>query len=334
MASNKTYYIDISILRVVSIIIVVFFHVYGMMYAEHFPETKQLYYDTYYIVNQCIFINIGMPMFVFISGFLFQSQLNSGKYSSICQLLKKKSIRILLPYVIFGLIMMATTGNFHPIQLLSGGYWHLWFLPMLFWCFLISYGLTKLKLKSWLLIILLTIFYILSLCHFDLPGILGTQFIPNWYCWFLLGSLCFIFQNQICEFILRYRLSMPLLIVYLVPTIIHPVEYGDRTWFSIISQISILLLIWSFLHERLKNTAKKYSFFTYFSKYCFGIFIFHNWVALYLVSKTSQRLFNLPVLASEHIVLFPLCLTIITFIVSYFASWILLKTKVGKFLIG
>lgn len=89
MASNKTYYIDISILRVVSIIIVVFFHVYGMMYAEHFPETKQLYYDTYYIVNQCIFINIGMPMFVFISGFLFQSQLNSGKYSSICQLLKK-----------------------------------------------------------------------------------------------------------------------------------------------------------------------------------------------------------------------------------------------------
>ena len=128
---------DISILRACCILVVVFFHCYGMMYAEaHFPETISEYKKLYFIPVQCVFINIAMPMFVFISGYLFEFLLQKGKYPTWGNLLQKKGIRILLPYFVFGLLFMATTNNWHPLQLLNGGYWHLWFLPMLFWCFI------------------------------------------------------------------------------------------------------------------------------------------------------------------------------------------------------
>ena len=45
----------ISILRSLSILVVVFFHVYHYMYVPaHFPETVQMYHDTYFWFNQCV----------------------------------------------------------------------------------------------------------------------------------------------------------------------------------------------------------------------------------------------------------------------------------------
>ena len=128
--------LDISLLRVISIVAVVAFHVYGMMYADHFPKSKDLYHQIYWTWNQCGLINIAMPMFVFVSGYLFAFLMRKGKYPTFGALLKNKIKRLLLPYFVFGLIMMATTGNFRPLDLFSGCYWHLWFLPMIFWCFI------------------------------------------------------------------------------------------------------------------------------------------------------------------------------------------------------
>ena len=62
---------DVIIIRSFAIIMVVAFHAYGMMYADHFPELKDIYNQIYFIWNQCIFINVAMPMFVFVSGYLF-----------------------------------------------------------------------------------------------------------------------------------------------------------------------------------------------------------------------------------------------------------------------
>ena len=101
---------NISILRVFCILVVIFFHCYGMMYAEaHFPETKSVYKELYYTANQCIFINIAMCLFVLISGYLFEFLLQKDKYPTWGNLLQKKGIRILLPYFVFGLFFMATT---------------------------------------------------------------------------------------------------------------------------------------------------------------------------------------------------------------------------------
>ena len=50
---SKEFLQDISILRSLSIIAVVFFHVYGMMFADHFPAIKELYHSIYFTLNNC-----------------------------------------------------------------------------------------------------------------------------------------------------------------------------------------------------------------------------------------------------------------------------------------
>lgn len=68
----------ISILRSLSILVVVFFHVYQYMYVPaHFPETVQMYHDAYFWINQCVGINVAMPMFTLIAGFLFMIKVNT-----------------------------------------------------------------------------------------------------------------------------------------------------------------------------------------------------------------------------------------------------------------
>ena len=94
----------ISILRSLSILVVVFFHVYQYMYVPaHFPETVQMYHDAYFWFNQCVGINIAMPMFTLIAGFLFSYFYDKGKYQEFVPLIKKKAMRLLLPFFVFGI---------------------------------------------------------------------------------------------------------------------------------------------------------------------------------------------------------------------------------------
>lgn len=143
---------NLSIIRGLSIIVVVAFHAYGMMYVHFDDATNLMYSRIYEKVNQSVLICIAMPMFVFVSGFLFSYLLSLGKYYTWKELVRKKGQRILLPFLIFSWIFMATTGDWRPLDpIIQGTYWHLWFLPMLFWCFIIYYGLHRLSLinKLW-----------------------------------------------------------------------------------------------------------------------------------------------------------------------------------------
>ena len=65
--STKKFFTDIAVLRSLSVIAVVIFHTYGMMYAkDHFPDTQLVYHSIYYFVNQCVLMNIAMPVFICI----------------------------------------------------------------------------------------------------------------------------------------------------------------------------------------------------------------------------------------------------------------------------
>lgn len=72
---KKDFRYDIAILRLLCITTVVFFHAYGMTFVHFSDTTNALYSDKYEMFNQTYLINIAMPMFIFISGFLFGGQL-------------------------------------------------------------------------------------------------------------------------------------------------------------------------------------------------------------------------------------------------------------------
>lgn len=198
----------ISILRSLSILVVVFFHVYQYMYVPaHFPETVQMYHDTYFWINQCVGINVAMPMFTLIAGFLFSYLFDKGKYQDFVPLIKKKAMRLLLPFFVFGILMMATTGvPFRPWELYTGGFVHLWYLSFLFWCFPLGWFMLGMLLASYQT----KINKVISKYHFVIlvlvPFLLQAYFSPlkygdqTWYsvlcvASFIVGIL-YIFANM------------------------------------------------------------------------------------------------------------------------------------------
>lgn len=53
-----------------------------------------------------------------------------------------------------------------------------------------------------------------------------------------------------------------------------------------------------------------------------------------MISTTAKSLFHLTPLASSHPVLFPFAFFVSSFLASLALSWLLLKTRAGRFLIG
>lgn len=326
---------DVVVMRSFAIIMVVAFHAYGMMYAAaHFPALKDVYHRMYFIWNQCIIINVAMPMFVFVSGYLFSFLWRKGKYQDFWDLVKNKAKRILLPYFIFGLIMMATTNNFHPLTLFYGGYWHLWFLPMLFWCFIVAFLLNRYFTSLKAQIIIACVSFILPLFPNFIPRLLGLQGVLTWFCWFYLGIVVFNYKDWLLASITKFRLEYILLVVYLAITIYKPTKYDDVYWYNVIAQISIIVALWYWTNKVDWQKIKWMQPINSISNCSYGIYIFHNWIQVYLISSTAQRVIPLERWAAEHTILFPLGFFLLSLGISYALTRLLLKTRVGRFLIG
>ena len=233
----------ISILRSLSILVVVFFHIYQYMYVPaHFPETVQMYHDAYFWINQCVGINVAMPMFTLIAGFLFSYLYDKGKYQELLPLFKKKAMRLLLPYFVFGILMMATIGvPFRPWELYTGGFAHLWYLSFLFWCFPLGWCIKK-HIKSVNLLVFILVVFLFGSCQEKvLPRLLGVQYITCWFGWFMLGMLLSSYQTKIKKVISKYHLVTLLLIPFLLKAYFSPLEYGDQTWYSVLCVASFLV---------------------------------------------------------------------------------------------
>ena len=239
----------ISVLRSLSILTVVFFHTYQYMYAVgHFPDTAQLYHDTYFWFIQCVGIQIAMPMFTLISGFLFSWLYDRGRYREFLPMTGKKALRLLLPYFVFGTLMMATIGvPFRPWELFRGGFSHLWYLPVLFWCFPLGWCVKRWVRIGWAELLVLVVFLAgtcLRLYEY-FPPVLGIGGVTRWFGWFLLGMLLATHQESVLGVVSRFHLAVPLLIPFAVQACVAPVEYGDQTWWSMLCVTCFLVGFWS-----------------------------------------------------------------------------------------
>ena len=155
---NKDYRHDLAMLRLLCITIVVFFHAYGMMYASHFSESTSMTYRVKYeFFNQTYLINIAMPMFIFISGFLFGGQLMKKQPVSFIKMVKSKFMRLMLPFFVFAILFMFTQNAASLKPFYQWTYSHLWFLPMLFWCFISTWFLRPLILNRFAYVSVLTL---------------------------------------------------------------------------------------------------------------------------------------------------------------------------------
>lgn len=327
--------LDIVVLRLLAIIIVVFFHAYGMTYASHLPDSiSVLYRSKYEIFNQSYLINIAMPMFVV--GYLFGKQIYIKKYDSFLIMAWHKFKRLMVPFFVFTILFMVTTNSLSFEPFYRWTYWHLWYLPMLFLCFIISYLLRSIIFsRGWIgKIILLLVLFAMPLAGKFMPMILGLHNVSLWLCWFVLGMVVYQYYNEIFGVIYRYHLLWVLVVIYILTGIMCYTEYGEHTVCGTLASLSGVFIVWSICQRIPYHKFRLTHLLIQLSACSFGIYIFHNWVELYMLSSTAQYIFPIANWAEAHIYLFPCIFAIIAFIISYFISYVIMKFKIGRALIG
>lgn len=335
---------DVVVLRSLATVMVVAFHAYGLMYWYDISDITEKYKDLYYGINQYV-LNFRMPLFVFISGFLFSYlEREKNKYPTLIALFKNKFKRLIIPYFVFTTIYMLTTGMGFSFKILIAGWLaHLWFIPTLFWCFIFTrlscflpYSHTRYFKAT-----LLAINFILLFVNLPKLGIMSIQFFPEWFFWFYFGYVLSPYRNQLYDYLNKRKIWLLIFMAIYSLEFIYATRFveceEERGGYVNFAHVAIVLLIWYATNWSIKNSKKawyKSVVFKELNKTSYGIYVLHYWLQTLLLSSSIKELLQLKTFATDHVLLFPFLFFLTTLAFSYISTKVLLKTKVGRFLIG
>lgn len=173
--------------------------------------------------------------------------------------------------------------------------------------------------------------------------IVGLHNLYRWFFWFYLGFVVYSHKDAVIGWInksvfipyilpLIYCLSM-----WYMVAVVGRYDYDVKCLISEIGFASIVIWIWymlCWLIERFGNGWTQCRLIKELSACSFGIYIFHNWIEPYMISRTAQRLLPLADWAANHTVLFPLIFSLLALLISYVMTKMVLMTRLGRALIG
>ena len=192
LKNKKNYFVDVVIIRLSLIFLLVFYHsfaIYSRNWSSPFSFVPDI--SIYYWLSVCTH-GFQLEAMTFISGLLLGYTIKRHpERLSFHGCVIKKIKRILLPCFIFSFIYflifnekdMAWYESMYEIIIGCG---HLWYLPMIFWCFVLLYYIeaysSRSSIKLWLPISFL--FCLLPLSGF-LPLRIG--YTTNFFIYFYIG---------------------------------------------------------------------------------------------------------------------------------------------------
>ncbi len=134
--TNRTQRFDeISIMRVLAMIMIIVFHSM-CFYNGRWVKFDAIHIPMWYKVSNFL-DSIDLNMFVFISGYLYgYLYIYRNKYRHPSEVIRNKVVRLLVPYFIWGLVMVSFPWG--TWSKLLYGISHLWFLLMLFGVFTLT----------------------------------------------------------------------------------------------------------------------------------------------------------------------------------------------------
>ena len=324
--------IEVSIIRVVAMAMVVAYH---CLYPLAFGSSAYWPYDLQSldpVSNICRFLNsIDMPAFVFISGYLYASiKIQKNGYSRKRTFVVKKAKRLLIPLafwtVVIYLLLPERFVLYKPIDILLGMD-HLWFLPMLFGCFVVTdftYNIwRRLPLYGNLIVILVitVLYYVLFKCQllaylpiFFFGVVVVNNNIQNWLSLHMSKSMLAMAGMVLCCVIF-------LLTDHRLP--IHS-DLLSRLSGTLFSFISVLFFQRFFkegcqVNNLILNSLDKNSM---------GIYLIHQ-IALFEILKSDWVVG----MYRSHVVLTPIIMFLILLLASWALSILINRTKF-KFVLG
>ena len=199
--------------------------------VQHSVETSP------YILHICAFLRIfGLGIFTYISGYLFNLGMTRHPERAFLDFFKGKVYRLLIPLGFFGLLYWILfpkyVGDGYHFPVIEGS--PLWYLPMLFIIFMVSFAIQKFNDRKIRILAIATtevLFYIS--CKLEIP-FSGNLFI--YYPCFLFGA----YANTIIDIVRRY-LSIYLSIYLLILAGILYLQIDPEISSALPNQVKILL---------------------------------------------------------------------------------------------
>lgn len=269
--------------RIIAMLMVVLFHS-ALYYTSTWSSYEGAPNIRFISIICGLLNNIDMPAFVFIAGYLSSKKLRFTLFDSII-FLKSKVFRLLIPYFIWGIIEVSCFN--YPLNELFTGVAHLWFLLMLFICFVLAEISNKLT-NNYSTI--KPLIFVISLCIFWLYYYLGFNDhikVIYYFPIFIFGSIYGFFSSRqkVSVFSILVLLSA---LMFLVNKMILNIAvfnfYCVQLVFMLIPPILIeCFVFWGSEKKQVKNYVLK------LDKYSMGIYIFHHFVIQLVLSFSFIR---------------------------------------------
>lgn len=330
---------EVTLMRCILAILIVFVHSFTC-YNDSWREPAGFIDIPAYRWLTRITFAFALEGFVLISGYIFAYQrIILNKYGSIIKKLK----RLLLPSIIFStayfVLFYQYEGFCDMLYDIINGCGHMWYLPMLFWCFVGASLLERIPIKDIFKLVILLGIYLLP--RIWLPLQLSSTM--SYILYFHAGYILFKYREFVKNNIRLWHLILGWILFIFVFAIFRPVQdiliNSNQT--SILNRIILITcnrisqLVFSSVGVGVFyctavyyiNKYKLRVFTVKLSSVCFGIYILQQFILQFLYYKTS-----FPLIVGPYWL--PWLGFTITIVLSFLLSTIMIRTKCGKFLIG
>lgn len=248
---------------------------------------------------QRISICCSLQLFTFISGYIYGFQISNKGILNLKQLAQKKVKRLLYPYFLFGslyYLLISSKGNVDFIDLLfslANGIGHLWFLPMLFLCFILHWLFYKMEvfLKCRLnndqiaTTIIMTMLFCIYICAPIMPNIFCIKYAFMYLVFFYIGqkaygritlrpsALFFLAIIYICMFVTNYSI---------IDSESANIPYLIRKTIDFLTRLSGISFFFILSLSFVKNKMALSKFYEKLTSLSFGIYIYHQFIIVYI----------------------------------------------------
>lgn len=337
---------EINLLRPVVVLLIVVLHSFTM-YMGGWPLPEGIERNFLYLAIAKFSYSCVLEMFTFMSGYLLAyGRIDRGKQWGFRELFVKKFQRLMLPAAVFGVLYLLVVEGTAPA--LSWAYWygiaegvaHLWFLPMLFWCFLFTGGLLRLPLGSTSLLALLLLLALFPIGEAPLQLDKTAYYLAFFYLgyWFrerhsrlaAQASLArvvravsgFLFAFVVLSVLGEQAAKQAAVTEGMLKEGLMVAERCCRVVYSL-SGIYAGYLAAVYLTSRYRLPL----WWSNSNRYCFAVYLIHHFILPILYYKTA-----LPALLGSY--LLPWVGLSVTLVLSLVLSVALLRTRIGRWLAG
>lgn len=322
---------DVVVMRLLLIALLIIYHSF-VPFCGRWPMFENMLWSAPYRHMALISYSFFLEAFVFISGLIAGYQfMRRPDMRYNLQFVIKKARRLLIPSIIFSIPYALFFYDWKNVQtfteqILSGA-GHMWFLPMLFTCFLGLWLTARLNRYPWLILCLAVLIAWYPVKLFYLIDIFCQYFL-----FFMAGyfSSTLRLRDKIKPRTLYIAISLAIFIPCMAlellnPDIIHPWKIYQTI--LLLKKISGLTACYLIIWRTVPSDLKLPDILIRLSSYAFGIYICQEFILKWLYYHTPLTHY----VVSAAVPWIGICMASILSVVG---THYMLKTRAGRFLVG